>query len=1100
MKELNYTFRSISMLLVFLCLLGNLQAQRISGKIKDAETGEGLIGASIAVKNTSRGATSDANGQFVLEARNGDPLVISYVGYNTLEINATEGAPMEISLSQGSVLKEVTVTALGISREKKSLGYAVQEVSGANLDKARETNVVNALSGKVAGLTIVGNPSGIGSSARVTIRGERSLNINRNQPLFVVDGVPISNEFRGSSGSNFQEADYGNGAGFVNPDDIETITVLKGASSTALYGSRANNGVILITTKSGKSTKGIGVAINSTLTFENVLRLPEYQNVYGQGLGGIFDFKDGNGGGKADGVDENWGPKMEGQLLNQFDSPTANGFRGGDVGNLFTSISPVNLNAQLAARGDIKPTPFSAQPNNIRDFFQTGVTQTHNVALSGSNDNGDFRMSYTWLDQTGIVPNTDLNRNTIAFAGGYKLSPKLKVRTAINYVNNKSANRPNLSYGTENIMYLFNCWFARNANMASLEDYWQAGREGLNQFNFNYNYHDNPYFNVYENTNSQFLDRIYGNVALTYDFTNEISLMVRSGTDASNEFRGRRRAYSTQRFQRGSYREERIGFNETNTDFLLSYKKDFNDDLNFGLSVGGNAMRQIGRSTDVIAPELAVPGVYALSNSRVALQNVSSLPYFEKRINSLYATAQLGFKNAYYLDLSARNDWSSTLPADSRSYLYYSANASAVLTDAFDIKSNILSFAKLRLGYAQVGNDTDPYQLIALYSAQTPVQGQPSYSESSTLVLSDLKPEISTSIETGIELRFLKNKIGLDLTYYNTESRNQLLPLTLSATTGYSRRFINAGLVRNQGLEATLTINPFKTRDFSWDVALNWSANRSKVEELYTDPVTGQKVTNYVMADRYITVEARVGERMGDMYGIGFERVSADPNSPYYDKTGQYVGQIVYNAAGKPIETATRIKLGNYNPDWLAGINNSFTYKGITASVLFDMRMGGEVYSHTQTVGREGGQLVETLEGRADGYDLTKPGNGVIGQGVVKNADGTFSPNTVKLSAREWHTSYTVGRRLVEGVIYDASFVKLREVRLGYTLPNRITRQAGIFDVSISAVGRNLALWTDVPHIDPETSSTSGGTVIPGVESVAIPSTRSWGINFNCRF
>jgi len=324
--------------------------------------------------------------------------------------------------------------------------------------------------------------------------------------------------------------------------------------------------------------------------------------------------------------------------------------------------------------------------------------------------------------------------------------------------------------------------------------------------------------------------------------------------------------------------------------------------------------------------------------------------------------------------------------------------------------------------------------------------------------------------------------------------------LALSVTTGYSRRFINAGLVRNQGLEATLTINPFKTRDFSWDVALNWSANRSKVEELYTDPITGQKVTNYIMADRYITVEARVDERMGDMYGIGFTRVSADPNSPYYDKTGQYVGQIVYNAAGKPIETTTRIKLGNYNPDWLAGINNSFSYKGITASVLFDMRMGGEVYSHTQTVGREGGQLIETLEGRADGYDLTKPGNGVIGEGVVRNADGTFSPNTVKLSAREWHTSYTVGRRLVEGVIYDASFVKLREVRLGYTLPNRITRQAGLFDVSISAVGRNLALWTDVPHIDPETSSTSGGTVIPGVESVAIPSTRSWGVNFNCRF
>ena len=1102
MKALYPTFKGVlcTLVITLLCL-ATASAQRISGTVVDAETKEALAGATVAVQGAARGTATDATGAFSVDARTGDVLLISYIGYAAQTLTVGNTANITIELQSDSRLREVTVTALGISREKKSLGYSVQEVKGENLDKARETNIVSALAGKVAGVTIVGNPSGIGSSARVTIRGERSLNLNRNQPLFVVDGVPISNEQRGSSGNSYQDVDYGNGAGFVNPDDVASITVLKGASAAALYGSRANNGVILITTKSGKGTKGIGVTVNSTLTFENVLRLPEYQNVYGQGLGGVFEFKDGNGGGAADGVDESWGPKFDGQLLKQFDSPTSNGFRGGDVGNLFTTIGPVNLNQQLAARGDIQATPWVALPDNVRDFFETGVTQTHNVAVAGSNEKSDFRLSYTWLDQTGTVPNTDLNRNTIAFAGGYNLSPKLKVRTAINYMKNTSANRPNLSYGTENIMYLFNCWLGRSVNVEAMRDYWMAGREDLNQFGFNYNYHDNPYFGLYENTNSQDINRVFGNVALTYDLTDELSLMVRGGTDASDEFRARRRAYSTQRFKRGSYREERIGFTETNLDFLLGYKKVLSERFDLNVNFGGNSMRQVGRFSDVIAPELAVPGIFTLGNSRVAVQNLAGTPYSEKRINSLYASGQVGFDNYLYLDLSARNDWSSTLPSDSRSYLYYAANLSGVLTDALKIQSNVLSFAKVRFGVAQVGNDTDPYQLAAVYNSQLAVQGSPSYSESSTLVNAELKPEISTSVETGFDVRFFKNRLGLDFTYYNTQSKNQILPIALSNTSGYSTRIINAGLIQNQGIEIILNATPIKKSNFSWDVAVNFARNRSEVKELFTDPVSGQAVNTYVMASRNnVFVEARVGEQMGDIYGIGYARVSSDPNSPYYDASGANVGKVVYNSEGKPVGTATRIKLGNYNPDWLGGINNTFTYKGLSLGVLFDVRYGGKVYSHTQTVGREGGQIIETLEGRANGYDLNVEGNGVVGDGVVKNADGTFSPNTKELSAREWHTSYTLGRNLVEGVVYDASFVKLREVRFGYTIPNRVWGKASLRDLSVSLVGRNLALWAEVPHIDPETSSTSGGTIIPGNESVALPSTRSWGVNVNFRF
>lgn len=1095
-------------LFAFLFLSFSLSAQQgitISGTILDARTNDPVIGATILEKGTRNGATTDAAGVFKVVLQNQEAvLVISYLGYLSQEVAAKNG--MEVLLTEDAVgLDQVTVTALGIEREKKALGYAVQEVNGSDLTQARETNIVSALSGRMAGVQVVGNPSGIGSSARVTIRGERSLNINNNQPLFVVDGVPIANQFFGSSGRSNQDVDYGNGAGFLNPDDIESITVLKGPSAAALYGSRANNGVIVIKTKTGKGSRGIGVSLNSTVSFESPLRLPDYQNVYGQGLNGEFEFKDGNGGGIRDGVDESWGPRMDGQLIKQFDSPTANGFRGGDVGNVFTQIAPVDLARQLEIRGEITATPFVARPNNIRDFFETGNTLTNNVALTGGNDQGNFRLSFTNLNQKGFVPNTDLNRNTVAFSSSYNLTNWLSANVNANYLNSNSDNRPNLSYGTENIMYLFNCWLPRNTNVAAMRDYWQAGRAGLNQFNFNYNYHDNPYFNLYENTNGQNINRLYGNMSLNFKLTNNLSLMLRTGTDVSDEFRDRRRAYSTQRYVLGSYREEKIRFSERNSDFLLNWKKGINDDLELGLSLGGNQMVQKLNQSDVSAPQLAVPGVYSLNNSRVAL--LSGTYRSERRINSLYATAQVGFKRFLYLDLSGRNDWSSTLPDGNNSYFYYSANSSLVFTELLKMDpSGFLSFGKFRLGYAQVGNDTDPYQLQAVYNAQTAAQGLPTFAESSQIPNADLKPEISKSFEVGFDLRFLRNRLGLDFTYYNTNSENQILGVALSNTTGYSARLINAGLINNQGLEVMLHLVPLRTNSgFEWNTDINWSKNYSEVKELFTDPVSGQEITNYVMASRYVTVEARVGEQMGDMYGIGYARVSSDPNSPYYDPSGQYVGQVVYGNNGKPIPTTERIKLGNYNPDWLMGVNNSFTYKGVNLSFLFDFRVGGEIYSHTQTVGREGGMIAETLEGRANGYDLSLEGNGVIGDGVVPQYDGAgnltgFKGNDVKLSAREWHTTITLGRRVLENMVFDASYVKLREVKLGYTLPKRWTQKAHIQNVNISLVGRNLALWTNVPHVDPETSSTSGGTVIPGVESVALPSAKSWGINLGLNF
>lgn len=1092
----------INVVAVMLFCISSCYAQiSVSGRVTSGTDGVPIPGANVLVKGTTTGTITDADGNYRLDVPSPDGvLVFSFVGFVTQEVPISGKASIDVVLqADATELSEVVVTALGIEREKRDLGYAVQEVNGSDITQARETNIGNALAGKVAGVTVVGNPSGIGGSSRITIRGERSLNINKNQPLFIVDGVPITNEIFGSSGRNNQDVDYGNGAGFVNPDDVESMTVLKGASATALYGSRGQNGVIIIKTKSGKGSQGT-VSFNTTVTFENPLRLPDYQNVYGQGLNGEFEFVDGNGGGVRDGVDESWGPRMEGQLIKQFDSPTANGFRGGDVGNLNTIIGPVDYAAQLAQRGEIIATPFLAYPDNIKDFFETGLTFTQNVAVSGGNEFGDMRASYTLLDQKGMVPNTDLKRHNFSVAAGYKLNKKLSVRATANYIKNLSDNRPSLSYGTENIMYLFNCWFPRSLNIHSFRDYWQTGREELNQFNFNYNYHDNPYFNLYENTNGQEIDRLFGNVSATYQFNDHLMLMARVGTDYSDEFRDRRRAYSTQRYPLGSYREEQIFLQETNADFLLSFNKDLTSDFSLSASAGGNAMRRRYNLSDISAPQLTVPGIYSLNNARVPLEYFSFQS--EKRINSLYAFAQFGFRNYLFLELTARNDWSSTLPANNWSYFYPSASLSFVLSDILDLEATPVSFAKLRLGFAAVGNDTDPYQLVSTFAAQNPAQGLPAYSESSIIQNANLKPEQSSSLEMGVDVRFLDNRIGADFTYYRTRSENQILNVPLTITSGYTARVINAGLIENKGIEMMLNLIPVRTNAFEWSLNLNFSRNRSTVLELYRDPESGQEIKNYVMASRELTVEARVGERMGDMYGIGYLRVSGDPASPYYDPTGEHVGEVIYNTQGKPLPTVTTIKLGNYNPDWLAGVYNNLKFKGLSFGFLFDIRQGGEVYSQTQTVGREGGIISETLEGRPNGYDLTLPENGVVGPGVVAVTDGggnitSFTPNATKLSAREWHSSITLGRRIKEPMVYDASFVKLREVKFGYTLPNAIMRGLPFRDVNISLVGRNLMVWTEVPHIDPETASSAGGTIIPGVESVAIPSARSYGFNLS---
>lgn len=1046
----------------------------VTGQVTDVDTGEPMIGVTVVVKeNASIGTITDVNGQYSLNVPdNATALIFSSVGYLTREVVLEGRAAIDVSLQQDvQQLGEVVVTALGVEREVKALGYAVQEVAGSDLTEAKETNLVSSLSGKMAGVQVTSSGTTIGGSSRVIIRGESSLNIDENQPLFVVDGLPISNNLTGSDGDDNVDnmpVDYGNAASEINPDDIASISVLKGPAAAALYGSRAANGAIIITTKSGKGGKGLGITVNSNVTFQTPLRLPDYQNKYGQGNNGLFSFVDGAGSGTNDGVDESWGPALNGQLIAQFDSPRdVDGYRGGDVDS-------------APEESTITPTAWKAHPNNIRNFFETGVTYSNSVALTSSGEFGNVRFSWTNLNQKGMVPNTDLNRNTLALKTGMNLTDKLKVNVTANYINTFSNNRPTIGYGTESLMYLW-IWYGRQINTGNLRNYWQKGLEGEQQFNYNYNYHDNPYFNAYENTNGQNKDRILGNVQASYQFTKHLSVQVRTGVDFYNDLRDRRRAFSTQRFANGMYREDRVYFMERNSDFLASYHNTIEDAWTYNLSIGGNRMKQVNKYMSTSAIELLMPDIYNFSNAASDL--FVSQNNTEKRINSLYGYGQLTYKNMIFMDVTGRNDWSSTLPDANNSYFYPSVTLSGVLSDMVTLPRPI-SFAKLRLAVAQVGSDTDPNNLTNVYTAETAWGSNQAKSESDELKNANLKPLSVTSYEVGTDIRFFEGRLDFDFTYYENHSKNQIIPFALDISTGYNSRVVNAGEIMNRGVEVMLHGRPVQALNgITWDISANFTKSTSKVIKL----IDG--LESYTLAEQNNAyIQARVGQRMGNIYGLGFERVT--------DKNSEYYGQIVNDDSGLP-QTGTSLQYqGNYNPDWMLGIQNAVAYKNFSLNFLFDIRQGGTVVSYTKTIGSTSGQLKETLEGRATGYDITEEGNGILSKGVVENSDGTYSENTTKVSARDYNYSY-YDRSNIEASKYDASYVKLREVRLGYTLPASWFKRAPFRSVKVSAVGRNLALWTENPHFDPDVMAMSGGTLVPGVENMAYPTPRSYGFNLN---
>ena len=1065
MKKILYRYAWLCILLISIGVNAQetkpLIQSKLEGIVVDAVTKDPVIGASVNIKGTTHGAQTDFDGKFYFQTGQKFPysLVVSYMGYKQTEVVVNANSVVIELTQQENALSEVVVTALGITKEKKSLGYTTQSLKNKDLSDTKETNFLNSMTGKLAGVRITNSQGDMGSS-RIIIRGETSIGGN-NQPLFVVDGVPVDNTQFSSVGGANASRDFKNAIADLNPNDIETLTVLKGPNAAALYGSRAAHGVVLITTKSGKNQKGLGISFSTGITISQVATLPSFQNTFGQGSNGRFSYVDGKGGGINDGVDESWGPKMDGRLIPQFNS---NGVA----------------------------VPFVAHPNNVKDFFNTGITYENSVSVAKSDEKSDFRLGINNQKQTGIVPNSEVNKTNFTINSNYQISESIKVGVTGNYIVTDAPALPGGPSGNRaaGVMLQF-LWFGRQVDINALRN--------NRDVNWNNSYYSNPYWNAYYNTTSQQRNRLIGDIHLDAKLAEGLNFRFRTGVDYYNDRRKYEIKYGTNGTPFGSYAEDAYTVNEQNTEGIFTYTKKLNDDFSVDALAGFNIRNHSDANNYQKAPRLAVPDLYTLTNSRDPLTSSNTLSRL--RVYSAYASAQFGYKNYAFLNVTARNDWSSTLPSNNRSYFYPSFNGSFVVSDAFNLKSNTLDFLKVRGGWSEVGNDADPYQLSTVYNFQTAFDGNPIQTSSQKKLNENLKPETTRSTELGLEASFWKNRLHFDFAYYNTNSFDQILEIKTTAASGYTSQLINAGKINNRGIEIQLDGTPVQTENFKWNIAGNYSRNISKVEILDYEG----SIKNYTIGSSGgVDVLASVGQAYGALYGTAYER---DAN-----------GNIVVGANGLPKADPTKRVLGHYTPDYLAGVTNTLTYKNLELSFLVDASVGGEIFSGTNRTGTYTGVLAETLPGRdaANGglnYYVTTTGttntktlvsggnapsgaviydDGMIFKGVY--ADGT--PNTSVLSAQEY---YKASYNISEAYIYSSTFVKLREIKLAYNFNKKFARKLGLDGASITAVGRNLLfIYKDVPNIDPETAFNTGNA--QGLESLSLPTTRNFSLNVNLKF
>ncbi len=1060
-------------LTMFMITMVNAQ-ETITGIVTDTE-GHTIPYVNIILSGTSTGTITNDAGVYSLNIPNLlGSLKFSVVGYQTMIVPINNNHSINITLKESTeVLDEVVLTALGLKRETKELGYVVQSLDSEGITEVKSVNFLDNLSGKLAGVTINQGATGVGSSSKITIRGEASF--SNNNPLFIVDGVPINNNsifnFTNEAAAGFQEIDFGNGAMEVNPDDIAEVSVLKGPSAAALYGTRASNGVIIIETKSGKNSKGLGISYNTSFFVDSAFKLPEFQNEYGQGNAGAFAFVDGLGGGTNDLITYSWGPRLDvGNLVPQYDSPVtlADGttVRGGDTA-LYSGIP-------------ITPTEFRSNPDNLKDFYETGTTLINNISIASGFDKGNYRLSFTDLRSESIIPGVNLNRQTIGTRLSFQPIEKLRINSSISYVNSKSDNRPSNGYGSENVNYSLVAWGPRSLNINNLKNYWQPGLEGVQQYSYNYTFFDNPYFILHENRNSFNRDRVFGNISASYEITDHITASIRTGMDYSNEQRQLRRAYSSNRFRNGGYAEHDVFFREVNTDFLLNYTNQFND-ISVDVSLGGNRLDQKAFTSQSQTTSLAQPGIFRLSNA------ASPIEVFEfesnKRINSFYGLAKFGYKNYLYIDITGRNDWSSALATpfsvDNTSFFYPSVSSSFIISEIIDLPQAV-SFAKLRASWAQVGNDTNPYQTTGTFVAQTPYNGQPTFSNSDIIANPNLQSEHTSSFEVGADIRLFGDQLRFDVSYYNALTKDQIISLPIGISSGYTQQVVNGGEVRSKGLEVILSISPVISQNLKWNSTLNFSTNRSTVEDLPQEDgrLTLAYSRIYDSQNQTVFFQVKEGGRVGDLYGTGYLK---NEN-----------GDFILTDTGSYIPDNDLQKLGNYNPDFMLGFNNQFNYKNWNLGFLFDWRQGGIIVSRTKALGNVGGQLAETA---------FRPESGIVPEGVVNTgteANPVYTPNTVAVSAESYYRQF-YDRNHEENNTYDASFLKLRQLSFGYTFDNlSIFNQAATLNLSL--IGKNLFAITENPHFDPEQLAVQGNGFISGVEDMSYATTRSIGFKAGFNF
>lgn len=1083
-------------MLLFSCLTAAAQSVTVDGKVTYADDGTPVIGATVTVKGSTKATLTDVNGYYkiTVPANAEKVLSVSFTGLVTKEVPVPTSGTYDVALAiDAQNIDEVVVTALGMTRGKKALGYAVQTVKGDELTKVRTSNVISSLSGRVAGVQITSSSGQLGGGSKINIRGNTSLTGN-NQPLFVVDGVPISNSDFSSGSGTGSGYNQGNLAGDIASDDIETMTVLKGASSTAIYGSRGANGVVLITTKKGtQGKKTFGVSVNSSVTFDNVGIMPKYQKSYGGGSGG------GKGVGTGSlrtitvngkeykypdlSVDESWGPKYD------------------------PSVKTLNWNSFDKWDADfyMVEQPWQYPANDYTTYFKTGVGYTNNIQLSGSGENYSYRLSYSNLNQTGIFDNSKISRDNVSFNGTATLNKYLDTFFTGNYVNTKGTGRPEVGYGDRNTTKIMFQWTQTQLDYEQLRAYQNPDGTQRTWNRRDWNdpqplYSDNPYWIQNKNYETDARDRFYGSAGFNLKIVKGLKLTGRAGIDAYTS----NIKYRTASGGMGnSYYEVIARTNvENNYDLFLNYENRFFND-NFGLSamVGASSnSRQYAYTGGYTSGGLIVPDVYSLDNSKV---KATAYDYKDrKRINSVLGNLTLDWKNTIYLDITARNDWSSTLPAANNSYFYPSANVSFILSQVGGLKDwNWLSFAKIRAGYAQVGNDTSPYSLENYFSFASNFGSDPRFYISTALPNPNLKPERTSSWEVGLEARFLNNRLGFDIAYYQKNTTDQIISASVSNATGYGSRRINAGELSNSGLELTINATPIKTRsNFTWDMQLNLATLNSKVVSIAPD-------INYLsLGSNGFSVNsvAYVGQTYPVIYGKGY----------VYGENGEKL----VGANGKYLKTTDNVPIGKVTPDFTLGFSNSFAWKGIDVSILFDMQMGGNIYYLTNRFGMGSGLLAESArqtnvpgkEGdiRDHGYIL----DGFYGKTVYDPTTGKYNPVYIDASGKESGSAIR-NEKVISGYdyaqqfnaqgpdamdVFKSDYIKLREVRIGYTIPQRLT--GPIRDIRISAYGRNLATFmTDQKNFDPEYLQMAGSNA-QGLEGGYIPTTATFGFSLGFNF